>query len=115
MQGTQKALEAEGHGFPQQGRRAVGGLSDQRDRVVGRKKRRGAGLGLRVGGGGLRGVRNEWGEGVPRGHVKLNSNPSDSDRSEIQLDKTDLPAPVWGRGPGTMGGAHPVPPVTVDI
>ena len=47
--------------------------------------------------------------------VRLISDPSDSDRSEIQLDKTDLPAPVWGRGPGTMGGAHPVPPVTVDI
>ena len=32
--------------------------SDKRDRVVGRKKRRGVGLGLRVGGGALRGVPN---------------------------------------------------------
>ena len=62
------------------------------------------------GGAGVRGTQKS----VPRGHVWLNSPPSDSDRCEIQPDKTDLP-PAWDRGPGTMGGAHPVPPVTVDI
>ena len=85
------------------------------------KKRRGAGLGVRVGAGGEGGVRNEWGESVPRGHVRLSSPPSDSDRCEVQPDKTDLPLPAHpsgrnmlgarlGPGPRYNGGCAPCPP-----
>ena len=44
-----------------------------------------------VGSEGSRDVRNETGKTVPRRLVNLISNPSESDRSEIQVDVVDLP------------------------
>ena len=93
-----------------------------------------------VGADGSRDVRNETGKAVPRCLVKLISDLSEADRSEIQLDVLDLPfvlagfgssvsvqarlripggkrgRPVWDRGPGTMvTGGHPATPATNDI
>ena len=52
------------------------------------------------------GVPNQRGESVPRGHVRLNSPPSDSDRCEIQPDKTDLPPSSHPSGRSMLGACQ---------
>ena len=51
-----------------------------------------------VGAEGFRDVRNETGKTVPRCFVKLISDLSEADRSEIQLDVLDLPFVLVGFG-----------------
>ena len=51
-----------------------------------------------VGADGSRDVRNETGKAVPRCLVKLISDLSEADRSEIQLDVLDLPLVLAGFG-----------------
>ena len=70
------------------------------DRAVERKKGGWGGRGFGV-------LLMKGGKGVPRGHVKLKSPPSVSDRCEIQVDMVDFPPPSRPPAPPRDAGARP--------